>query len=79
MSSSTGPLQEYPEVFPAPPVDPQERYLHLKMYNKEGVSISTLLSRVPSTQGVKGITKFQRIRKGHFNTKGTIQQYQSIT
>ncbi|RVW60605.1 hypothetical protein CK203_055481 [Vitis vinifera] len=36
MSSSTGPLQEYPEVFPAPPVDPQERYLHLKMYNKEG-------------------------------------------
>ena len=76
MSRSTRPLQEHPEVFLAP-VDPQERYLHLKRCNKEGVSISTLLSRVPNTQGVKGITKFQRIRKEHFNTTGTIQQCQS--
>ena len=77
MPRSTRPLQEHPEVLPAPPVDPQERYLHLKMCNKEGVSISTLLSRMPNAQGVKGITKFQRIRKEHFNTTGTIQQYQS--
>ena len=77
MSHSIRPLQEHLEVLTAPPVDPLERYLHLKMCNKEGVSISTLLSTMPNTQGVKGITKFQRIRKEHFNTTGIIQQYQS--
>ena len=75
MSSSTRLLQEYPEVFPAPPVDPQERYLNLKMYNKEGVSISTLLSRVPSTQGVKGITKFKEYEK---NTSTPQEQFNSV-
>ena len=76
MPRSTRPLQEHPEVLPAPPVDPQERYLHLKRCNKEGVSISTLLSRVPNTQGVKGITKFQIIYEK--NTSTQQEQFNNI-
>ena len=45
------------------------------MYNKEGVSISTLLSRVPSTQGVKGITKFKEYEK---NTSTPQEQFNSV-
>ena len=75
MPRSTRPLQEHPEVLPVPPVDPQERYLHLKRCNKEGVSISTLLSRVPNTQGVKGITKFKEYEK---NTSTPQEQFNSV-
>ena len=67
--------EEHPEVLPALFMDPQEWYLHLKICKKEGVNISTLLSRVSNTQGVKWITKFQRTQKERFNTTGTFQQY----
>ena len=62
-------------LLPAPPVDPQERYLHLKRCNKEWVSISTLLNRMPNTQGLRGLLSSKDYEK---NTSTQKEQFNSI-
>ncbi len=70
MPRSTRPLQEHPEVLPAPPVDPQEWYLHLKRCKKEGVSIPHYSIACLTPKGLKGLLSSK-------NTKRTLQHHRN--